>query len=77
MLTLTRKVKQSIMIGDDIKVRVLSIDRAQVRLGIEAPPDLSVFRTEIYVEIQPEQGKGAHPHDVSSEAEGQLRKPGD
>ena len=52
MLVLTRKDKQSIMIGDDIKVMVLSNDGTKVRLGIQAPSDVSVHRTEIYLEIQ-------------------------
>ena len=52
MLVLTRKDKQSIMIGDDIKVMVLSSDGTKVRLGIQAPSNVSVHRTEIYLEIQ-------------------------
>jgi carbon storage regulator len=52
MLVLTRKAKQSIMIGDDIEVMVLSNDGTKVRLGIQAPSDVSVHRTEIYLEIQ-------------------------
>jgi carbon storage regulator len=54
MLVLTRKVKQSIMIGDEIEVRVLSNDGTKVRLGIQAPSDVSVHRTEIYLAIQAE-----------------------
>jgi len=52
MLVLTRKDKQSIMIGDDIEVMVLSSDGTKVRLGIQAPSNVSVHRTEIYLEIQ-------------------------
>lgn len=51
MLVLTRKAKQSIMIGDDIEVTVLSSDGAKVRLGIQAPSNVPVHRTEIYLEI--------------------------
>jgi carbon storage regulator len=58
MLVLTRKDKQSIMIGDDIKVIVLSSDGTKVRLGIQAPSNVSVHRTEIYLEIQSE-GRGS------------------
>jgi carbon storage regulator len=54
MLVLTRKDRQSIMIGDDIKVMVLSSDGTKVRLGIQAPSNVSVHRTEIYLEIQAE-----------------------
>jgi carbon storage regulator len=52
MLVLTRKAKQSIMIGDEIEVTVLSNDGTKVRLGIQAPSSVPVHRTEIYLEIQ-------------------------
>ena len=54
MLVLTRKSNQSIMIGDDIEVSVLSIMGEKVRIGIQAPRDIPVFRREVYVEIQEE-----------------------
>jgi carbon storage regulator len=54
MLVLTRKTNQSIMIGDEIEVRVLSNDGTKVRLGIQAPSKVPVHRTEIYLEIQAE-----------------------
>jgi carbon storage regulator len=54
MLVLTRKAQQSIMIGDDIEVSVLSIVGDKVRIGIQAPRDIPVFRKEIYLEIQQE-----------------------
>jgi carbon storage regulator len=57
MLVLTRKPNQSIMIGDDIEVSVLSVVGEKVRIGIHAPHDIPVFRTEIYVEIQREEGE--------------------
>lgn len=52
MLVLTRKANQSIMIGDDIEVSVLSVMGEKVRIGIQAPQEIPVFRTEIYLEIQ-------------------------
>jgi carbon storage regulator len=52
MLVLTRKASQSIMIGDEIEVSVLSIMGEKVRIGIEAPRSVPVFRKEVYVEIQ-------------------------
>jgi carbon storage regulator len=55
MLVLTRKSNQSIMIGDDIQVSVLSIAGEKVRIGIQAPKEIPVFRTEIYVEIHGEE----------------------
>ena len=52
MLVLTRKGNQSIMIADDIAVSVLSVMGEKVRIGIDAPRDVPVFRKEVYVEIQ-------------------------
>jgi carbon storage regulator len=63
MLVLTRKSNQSIMIGDEIEVSVLAIMGEKVRIGIQAPRDIPVFRKEVYLEIQQERvnegGKGA------------------
>jgi carbon storage regulator len=52
MLVLTRKATQSIMIGDDVELWLLSIMGEKVRLGIQAPREIPVFRKEIYLEIQ-------------------------
>jgi carbon storage regulator len=54
MLVLTRKSNQSIMIGDDIEISVLAIMGEKVRIGIEAPRKVPVFRKEVYLEIQQE-----------------------
>jgi carbon storage regulator len=51
MLVLTRKPNQAIVIGDNVRVVIVSVDRDQVRLGIEAPREVSVHRAEIYEEI--------------------------
>ncbi len=59
MLILTRKLGESITIGDDIKVSVLGIRGRQVRLGIEAPAKVVVHREEIYVKIQEENRKAS------------------
>lgn len=59
MLVLTRKARQSIMIGDDVEVTVLSSDGAKVRLGIQAPSNVPVHRTEIYLEIIAQGQEGA------------------
>jgi carbon storage regulator len=56
MLVLTRKSNQSIMIGDDIEVSVLSVMGEKVRIGIQAPQKVPVFRKEIYLEIHREAG---------------------
>ncbi|PWW29453.1 carbon storage regulator CsrA [Cytobacillus oceanisediminis] len=54
MLVLTRKLKESIMIGDDIEISVLFIDGDQVKLGINAPKNIDIHRKEIYLSIQQE-----------------------
>ncbi|MGI9183376.1 MAG: carbon storage regulator CsrA [Solirubrobacteraceae bacterium] len=57
MLVLTRKSNQSIMIGDEIEVSVLAIMGEKVRIGIQAPRDVPVFRKEVYLEIQQERSE--------------------
>jgi carbon storage regulator len=52
MLVLTRKSNQSIMIGDEIEISVLAIMGEKVRIGIEAPRSVPVFRREVYMEIR-------------------------
>jgi carbon storage regulator len=54
MLVLTRKVDESIMIGDMVEVKVLGIDGSSVKLGIQAPREVPVHRKEIYEEIRKE-----------------------
>ena len=56
MLVLTRKPNQSIMIGDDVEVSVLSVMGEKVRIGIQAPQEIPVFRKEIYLEIHRDDG---------------------
>lgn len=58
MLVLTRKSNQSIMIGDEIEVSVLAIMGEKVRVGIEAPRSVPVFRKEVYLEIQQDREAG-------------------
>jgi carbon storage regulator len=55
MLVLTRKSNQSIMIGDEIEISVLAIMGEKVRIGIQAPRNIPVFRKEVYLEIKQEQ----------------------
>jgi carbon storage regulator len=59
MLVLTRKAGESIVIGSDIRVTVLEMQGRQIRLGIEAPPDVSVHRGEVYERIREENERAA------------------
>lgn len=54
MLILTRKTGEALMIGNDIKLIILGVKGSQVRIGIDAPKDISVHREEIYLRIQDE-----------------------
>ena len=56
MLVLSRRIDESLIIGDDVKITVLGISGGQVRLGIAAPKEVSVHREEIYKKIQREKG---------------------
>lgn len=81
MLVLTRKSNQSIMIGDDIEVSVLAIMGEKVRIGIQAPRDVPVFRKEVYLEIQSERSGKADSNsdstDARDEVDAALRSLGD
>lgn len=52
MLILTRKIGESLLIGDDVEITVLSIRGSQVKLGVKAPKEISVHRKEIYQRIK-------------------------
>jgi carbon storage regulator len=71
MLVLTRKANQSIMIGDGIEISVLAIMGEKVRIGIQAPRDVPVYRKEVYLEIQKEQDVGSK--DAREEVDAALR----
>ncbi len=55
MLILTRRLNETVMIGDDVTVTVLGVKGGQVRLGINAPKDVAVHREEVYERIKNEQ----------------------
>ncbi len=58
MLILTRRIGESVHIGDDVRLTVLGVRGTQVRIGINAPKDIPVHREEIYYRIKHEQGGG-------------------
>jgi len=60
LLVLTRKLGEKIQIGDDISILIMEIKGKQVRLGIDASPDIKVHREEIYQKIQDENIKAAN-----------------
>jgi len=68
MLILTRKIGESLIIGDDVEVTVLGTKGNQVRIGIDAPKDVSVHRKEIYDKIQEEREQDSDPGPSGNDA---------
>ncbi len=82
MLILTRRVGETLMVGDDVTVTVLGVKGNQVRIGVNAPKEVAVHREEIYQRIQKErEGGSSHgggnshqewTHEAEEESEGQY-----
>ena len=78
MLVLTRKSNQSIMIADDVEISVLSIVGDKVRIGIDAPKSIPIFRKEVYLQIQRERAEeqSASPEATAAAVDAALNELG-
>ncbi len=70
MLIFTRRIGEEIRIGDNIRVRIIDIKGKQVRLGIEAPPEVIVHREEIYLRINENNTKASETGNVGEKLPG-------
>jgi carbon storage regulator len=74
MLILSRKVEESIMIGETIKIRILGVQDGQVKIGIDAPKEIKVYRTELYEQIHKENVEASKTQkETVSQAAARLR----
>jgi carbon storage regulator len=76
MLILSRKIEESIRIGDSVTIKILGIHEGQVKIGIEAPRDVKVFRSELYDLIQSEnvQASKSEKRSVTEAAQAMRKK---
>lgn len=64
MLVLTRKSGETVMLGEDIQVKIVSVDGDQVKIGIEAPRAMKIYRREVYEAIQQENEAALNVTDI-------------
>lgn len=77
MLVLSRKIGQSLLIGNDIRIKVVEIRGQQVRLGLEAPDDVPVIREELHREVAENNARAANPDGAAvAELAARLRRQG-
>jgi carbon storage regulator len=69
MLVLTRKNNESIMIGNEIELTILSLEGDRVRIGIKAPSNIDIHRKELYLSIQEENNKATNSLNLFNEKE--------
>ena len=74
MLVLTRKIMESIIVGDNIEVTVVDIGSGQVRIGINAPNDVRIYRKEVYDEIKAAAEASARSADIMASKKDQLKQ---
>ena len=62
MLVLTRRKNESIIINENIEITIVAVEGDQIKLGIQAPKDIDIYRKEVYLQIQTENNEAAQNH---------------